>query len=59
MQMTARDEDYRYIATSDLINELVKGRCVLNHQLEGRLTNTVFHTLLDPSEEVSKLAVKW
>ncbi|KAK1382847.1 Cullin-associated NEDD8-dissociated protein 1 [Heracleum sosnowskyi] len=57
-RVTARDVDYRYIATSDLMDELVNGRFILNRNLERRLIDTVFHLLLDSTDQLSDLAVK-
>lgn len=59
MQMIAGNADRRYMATSDLINELVNGRFILKVDQERRLTFIVFKQLFDESGEVSKLALKW
>ena len=57
--MTGKDKDYRYMATSDLLNELNKVGFKADAELEAKLTNTVVQQLEDPSGDVSGLAVKW
>ena len=58
-QMTGKDKDYRYMATSDLLNELNKEGFKADAELEAKLTITVVQQLEDPSGDVSGLAVKW
>lgn len=57
--MAGKDKDYRYMATSDLLNELNKEGFKADAELEAKLTNTVIQQLEDPSGDVSGLAVKW
>lgn len=59
MQMTGKDKDYRYMATSDLLNELNKEGFKLDVELEGKLSNIVLQQLDDVAGDVSGLAVKW
>ena len=39
--MTGKDKDYRYMANSELLNELNKEGFKLDNDLELRLSNTV------------------
>lgn len=57
--MTGKDKDYRYMATSDLLNELNKEGFKLDAELEGKLSSTVLQQLDDAAGDVSGLAVKW
>lgn len=57
--MAGKDKDYRYMATSDLLNELNREGFKADAELEAKLTNTVVQQLEDPSGDVSGLAVKW
>ncbi|XP_071725473.1 cullin-associated NEDD8-dissociated protein 1-like [Rutidosis leptorrhynchoides] len=57
-KMTGKDKDYRYMATSDLLNELNKEGFRLESDLELRLSNTVLQQLDDAAGDVSGLAVK-
>lgn len=57
--MTGKDKDYRYMATSDLLNELNKEGFKLDVELEGKLSSTVLQQLDDAAGDVSGLAVKW
>lgn len=59
MQMTGKDKDYRYMATSDLLNELNKEGFKLDSDLEIKLSNIVLQQLDDAAGDVSGLAVKW
>lgn len=59
VQMTGKDKDYRYMATSDLLNELNKEGFKLDIDLELRLSNIVLQQLDDAAGDVSGLAVKW
>lgn len=59
MQMTGKDKDYRYMATSDLLNELNKEGFKLDVDLEAKLSNIVIQQLDDAAGDVSGLAVKW
>ncbi|GER38942.1 cullin-associated NEDD8-dissociated protein 1 [Striga asiatica] len=57
-KMTGKDKDYRYMATSDLLNELNKEGFKLDSDLEAKLSNIVIQQLDDAAGEVSGLAVK-
>lgn len=59
LQMTGKDKDYRYMATSDLLNELSKEGFKADTDLEAKVVNTVLHQLEDAAGDVSGLAVKW
>ncbi|KAE8781803.1 Cullin-associated NEDD8-dissociated protein 1 [Hordeum vulgare] len=56
---TGKDKDYRYMATSDLLNELNKESFKADQDLESKLTNIVLQQLEDASGDVSGSAVKW
>ncbi|GKC38863.1 cullin-associated NEDD8-dissociated protein 1, partial [Tanacetum coccineum] len=58
-EMTRKDKDYRYMATSDLLNELNKEGFKLDGDLELRLSSTVLQQLDDAAGDVSRLANKW
>ncbi|XP_076924301.1 cullin-associated NEDD8-dissociated protein 1-like, partial [Bidens hawaiensis] len=57
-KMIGKDKDYRYMATSDLLNELNKEGFKLDTDLETRLSNIVLQQLDDAAGDVSGLAVK-
>lgn len=57
--MTGKDKDYRYMATSDLLNELNKDGLKLDTDLEAKLSNIVIQQLDDAAGDISGLAVKW
>lgn len=57
-KMTGKDKDYRYMATSDLLNELSKEGFKVDSDLEIRLANTILQQLDDSAGDVSGLAVK-
>lgn len=57
--MTGKDKDYRYMATSDLLNELNKEGFKSDSDLEMKLTSAVLQQLEDAAGDVSGLAVKW
>ncbi|KAL6494456.1 Cullin-associated NEDD8-dissociated protein 1 [Orobanche gracilis] len=57
-KMTGKDKDYRYMATSDLLNELNKEGFKLDTDLEAKLSNIVIQQLDDAAGDVSGLAVK-
>ncbi|KAG9130378.1 hypothetical protein Leryth_004258 [Lithospermum erythrorhizon] len=57
-KMTGKDKDYRYMATSDLLNELNKEGFKLDAEFEGKLSNIVLQQLDDAAGDVSGLAVK-
>lgn len=58
-QMTGKDKDYRYMATSDLLNELNKDAFKADTDLEVKLSNIVLQQLEDAAGDVSGLAMKW
>ncbi|CAE6064044.1 unnamed protein product [Arabidopsis arenosa] len=57
-KMTGKDKDYRYMATSDLLNELNKDSFKLDTDLEMRLSSIILQQLDDVAGDVSGLAVK-
>ncbi|KAG1370006.1 hypothetical protein COCNU_15G003720 [Cocos nucifera] len=57
-KMTGKDKDYRYMATSDLLNELNREGFKADADLEVKLSNIVLQQLEDASGDVSGLAVK-
>ncbi|KAG8368925.1 hypothetical protein BUALT_Bualt15G0097100 [Buddleja alternifolia] len=57
-KMTGKDKDYRYMATSDLLNELNKEGFKIDVELEAKLSNIVIQQLDDAVGDVSGLAVK-
>ena len=59
LQITGKDKDYRYMATSDLLNELNKDTFKADADLEVKLANIVVQQLDDVAGDVSGLAVKW
>ncbi|XP_077231558.1 cullin-associated NEDD8-dissociated protein 1-like [Tasmannia lanceolata] len=57
-KMTGKDKDFRYMATSDLLNELSKEGFKADTDLEIKLSQTVLQQLDDAAGDVSGLAVK-
>lgn len=57
--MIGKDKDYRYMATSDLLNELNKEEFKVDGDLEMRLSNIILQQLDDAAGDVSALAIKW
>ncbi|KAJ6327874.1 hypothetical protein OIU78_014688 [Salix suchowensis] len=57
-KMTGKDKDYRYMATSDLLNELNKEDFKADADLEIKLSNIALQQLDDVAGDVSGLAVK-
>ncbi|CAN1301134.1 Cullin-associated NEDD8-dissociated protein 1 [Linum perenne] len=57
-KMTGKDKDYRYMATSDLLNELNKEGFKADADMETKLSNIVLQQLNDVAGDVSGLAVK-
>ncbi|KAF3773876.1 Cullin-associated NEDD8-dissociated protein 1 [Nymphaea thermarum] len=53
-KMTGKDKDYRYMATSDLLNELSKETFKVESDLEIKLSNTVLQQLDDAAGDVSE-----
>lgn len=58
-QVTGKDEDYRYMATSNLLNEQSRDTFKENNDLEIKISNTILQQLDDVAGDVSGLAVKW
>jgi len=56
--MTGKDKDFRYMATSDLLNELNKESFKLDMDLEMKLSSIILKQLDDVAGDVSGLAVK-
>jgi hypothetical protein len=59
MQIASKDKDFRWMATSDLLNELSKDGFVVDAELEKKLCSVVAVQLEDTSGDISGLAVKW
>lgn len=59
LQIASTDKDFRYMATSDLQNELAKPTFKTNDDTEKRLCNAILQQLDDTSGDISGLAVKW
>ncbi|XP_022976335.1 cullin-associated NEDD8-dissociated protein 1-like [Cucurbita maxima] len=57
-KMTGKDKDYRYMATSDLLNELNKETFKADTDLEIKLSHIIIQQLDDAAGDVSGLAVK-
>lgn len=58
-QVASKDKDFRYMATSDLLNELSKDTFAVDPELEKKLCGVVAVQLEDQSGDISGLAVKW
>ena len=52
-------QDFRYMATSDLLNELQKDSFKADAEIERKICQIVLQQLEDPSGDISGLAVKW
>ncbi|GAB2283803.1 Cullin-associated NEDD8-dissociated protein 1 [Dionaea muscipula] len=57
-KMLGKDKDYRYMATSDLLNELNKEGFKADVDMEIKLSNIILQQLDDTAGDVSGLAVK-
>ncbi|XP_024030609.1 cullin-associated NEDD8-dissociated protein 1 [Morus notabilis] len=57
-KMTGKDKDFRYMATSDLLNELNRDNFKADADLEVKLSNIIIQQLDDVAGDVSGLAVK-
>uniref|UniRef100_A0A383V8K4 TATA-binding protein interacting (TIP20) domain-containing protein n=1 Tax=Tetradesmus obliquus TaxID=3088 RepID=A0A383V8K4_TETOB len=57
-KVASKDKDFRYMATSDLLNELSKDTFQVDPELERKLCNVVAVQLEDQSGDISGLAVK-
>lgn len=55
----SKDKDFRYMATSDLLNELQKDMFKIEQDLERKLCQALLNQLEDASGDISGLAVKW
>ena len=58
-KIASKDKDFRYMATSDLLNELSKETFKVDADLERKLCAVVAVQLEDQSGDISGLAVKW
>ena len=58
-QIASKDKDFRYMATSDLLNELQKPSFKVDVDMGRRLGVAVLTQLEDSSGDISGLAVKW
>jgi cullin-associated NEDD8-dissociated protein 1 len=59
VQIASKDKDFRYMATSDLLNELQKDNFKLDADTERKVSQIVLQQLDDASGDISGLAVKW
>ena len=59
MQVTRKDKDYRYMETSDLLNELRKDTFNADNDLKIKISKIVLQQLDDVVGDVSRIAVKW
>ena len=58
-QISSKDKDFRYMATSDLLNLLQQDNFKVDSENERRLSAALLTQLEDPSGDISGLAVKW
>ena len=58
MQITGKEKDYRYMETSDLLNELRKYTFKADKNLDIKISKTTLQQLDDVVGDVSGLAVK-
>jgi len=58
-QINSKDKDFRYMATSDLLNELQKETFRADGDMERRLGDAILAQLEDQSGDISGMAVKW
>jgi cullin-associated NEDD8-dissociated protein 1 len=58
-QIASKDKDFRYMATSDLLNELQKDSFKVDADMERKLCTVILTQLDDASGDISGLAVKW
>ncbi|MEW5303601.1 MAG: hypothetical protein WDW36_006278 [Sanguina aurantia] len=56
-KIVSKDKDFRYMATSDLLNELKKDGFRADADLERKLSNVILNQLEDASGDISNLAV--
>eukprot|EP00184_Porphyridium_aerugineum_P003113 CAMPEP_0184694386 /NCGR_PEP_ID=MMETSP0313-20130426/2373_1 /TAXON_ID=2792 /ORGANISM="Porphyridium aerugineum, Strain SAG 1380-2" /LENGTH=1288 /DNA_ID=CAMNT_0027152677 /DNA_START=150 /DNA_END=4016 /DNA_ORIENTATION=- len=57
-KMNAKDRDYRYMALSDLLNELAKETFVADSESQKKICRHVLQLLKDNSSEVQGLAIR-
>jgi len=57
-KIASKDKDFRYMATSDLLNELQKDNFKADAEMEKKLCTAILNQLEDPSGDISGLAVK-
>eukprot|EP00249_Psilotum_nudum_P024642 c29247_g2_i2 orf=410-4126(+) len=57
-KIASKDKDYRYMATSDLLNELHKDTFKADSETERKVSQIVLQQLDDASGDISGLAVK-
>ncbi|MCO5605038.1 hypothetical protein L7F22_059215 [Adiantum nelumboides] len=57
-KIASKDKDYRYMATSDLLNELLKDTFRADSDLERKVSHIVLSQLDDASGDISGIAVK-
>ncbi|KAH9575070.1 hypothetical protein CY35_01G092900 [Sphagnum magellanicum] len=57
-KIASKDKDFRYMATSDLLNELQKDNFKLDSDTERKVSQIVLQQLDDASGDISGLAVK-
>ena len=58
LQMTGKYKDFRYMATSDILNKLNKDSFKVESDLEIKLTSIIVQQLDDVAGDVYGLAVK-
>ena len=59
LQITGKGGDFRYVATSDWLDELNDNNFEADSDLELKLTSIIIQQLDDVDGDVSGLAVKW
>ena len=59
MQVTRKDKYYRYMKTSDLLNELSKDTFKVDNDLEIKISKNLLQQLDDVAGDIFGLAVKW
>ncbi|EME30694.1 hypothetical protein Gasu_19400 isoform 2 [Galdieria sulphuraria] len=57
-RLESTDKDFRYMAASDLLNELQKGPIQLDPLLESKLCTALLKALQDTSSDVQSIALK-
>lgn len=53
------DKDYRFMACNDLLSEMGKDGFQLDTDAQKQLTKKILELIIDPSNEVQGLAVRW